>query len=199
MTEGEKENSFQGFFHFPRIPCLSLSLYWWVLNFPSITNPSILARSTTTTTMIFFFTDVMRTCVLKYYNRSNNNSSNAFTRYIVVVSVTWTISRIFFLSQQQQQLHTIKTHSSSIRSWSSSSSIVWRIKACKWVREYEQQQKQREKWYGRENFPQIAECYSNLVMEGAKYFSLFNAFSLSDAASYKRRARIGPALNVFIS
>lgn len=45
-------------------------------------------------------------------------------------------------------------------------------------------------------FAQLAGCSSNLVMEGAKYFSLFNAFSLCDAASYTRRARIGPALNV---
>jgi hypothetical protein len=46
------------------------------------------------------------------------------------------------------------------------------------------------------NFPQLAGCSSNLVMEGAKYFSLFNAFSLCDAASDKRRARNGPASNV---
>lgn len=49
------------------------------------------------------------------------------------------------------------------------------------------------------NFPPLADGSSNLVMEGAKYFSLFNAFSLCDAASDKRRARIGPASNVLSS
>lgn len=120
------------------------------------------------------------TCALLSSTRSSNSSNNDDFDYYFQHQAKTTANAVVVVWREQSHKH--PSHSSSIFT-----------QHPKRVSEYETEAS-RARWKGK--FPQLAGCSSNLVMEGAKYFSLFNAFSLCDAASYKRRARIGPALNV---